>query len=326
MINRQSSTTAPLHQRRFVGELACKIVAQGGLAFVVGKLPLACQPSRRRVSGAIYYPRVMSWIEAVAQTRAGLDPNLNLKPIRFRSQRTPLTITGNSGAGKSKLWSILTGRKYHEQSSLTVDEAYMLRRNNRAFTLTTIPGQTSNGRYAGLQFYFRESGVLDGVIFIASNGFDTIWPDSRITVAPQIRPYNIAGLRKRNKQKERDRFQEVCGMLAERLVTRNAHRPPKWMLVLVNKADLYWSDLDDAERYYLPGSGSAFDKVAQEMMAEVGGAARLSYDVLPLATEPQNFVFQSAKGILRAPTELTDAQCRASIGCVVQALEERCDR
>jgi hypothetical protein len=267
----------------------------------------------------------MTWPDVLDRTAAGQPTGLNLQRVRFRLRRVPLTIVGNAGAGKSRIWSLLTKQPYLERASVTKDEAYMLRRNNDAIALTTIPGQTSNSRYATLQHYFRESRPLEGVIFVACNGFDYIWPERRVTVLPSIKPYRLEALRKRNKRKELDRFTQLCEMLAERLISDRPN-PPKWLMVVVNKLDLFWDELDQAEKYYLPGSDSVFASVAQDLFSDIGRARPFGYDVLPLASVASDYSFHSARGTLTKSSKLTPIQCEASVGCLVEALEERCGR
>ncbi|MEU1587821.1 hypothetical protein [Micromonospora sp. NPDC005710] len=174
-----------------------------------------------------------------------------------------------------------------------------------------------------MEYYFRESRALHGVVFVAANGFDHVWPDKRNDVSRQLTRYQLDYLRKRNRRKELDRFKETCQVLAERLLATDANTP-RWLLVVANKADLYWNEIAAAEKYYLPGSGSDFDDVAQELLSEVG-RGNLQYDVLPLATAPVDYRFQSTRGLLESRTQLNTIQCSASIACLAEALEARCD-
>jgi hypothetical protein len=281
-------------------------------------VPQDCWSQRLRSS----LPAVMTWPEALVRTQAGQSGALDLRRVRFRFHRVPLTIVGNAGAGKSRIWSILTNRPYLERASVTKDEAYMVRRNKGAFALTTIPAQHSNARYAALDHYFGSDKALEGVVFIACNGFDYIWPDTRTVIAPEIRPYGLDAMRKRNRNRELKQFENLCEDIGTRIMNGELN-PPRWLLTVVNKADLFWNDVQAAEQYYLPGSGSPFDRTAKRLFATIGGKP-FSYDVLPLASAATDYSFYSAKGPIAAGTLLTPAQCQASVGCLVEALEDRC--
>jgi hypothetical protein len=59
---------------------------------------------------------------------------------------------------------------------------------------------------------------------------------------------------------------------------------PTWLVIAVTKADLYPDELDEAVRYYSPGSGSPFADKLDELRALAGGA-KLSIDVLPVCAQ-----------------------------------------
>jgi hypothetical protein len=234
----------------------------------------------------------------------------------------PLAITGSSGAGKTKIWSRLTVRTQPDAISLTTDDGYMLIRRKHALALTTVPGQLSRSRYVTLEILFGPSTVLRGVIFVASNGFDHIWPRNADLVANSLAAYDLQTLRKRNLREELSNFRDICDKVIQKHLTAPQFAP-QWLLVAVNKADLYWDQLDSSERYYLPGSGGDFDLVAQGLINRVGNLS-LDYRVLPLATESSEYALRSVRGTIHAQSQLTQQQCDASVKCVIETLEELC--
>ena len=86
---------------------------------------------------------------------------------------------------------------------------------------------------------------------------------------------------------------------------------PVWLVIVVTKADLFPDEVDDAVRYYSPGSGSPFAAKLDELRSLAGGA-RLSVDVLPMCTEP-------AEGGTKAARKDADKRCSA----MLTALESR---
>jgi hypothetical protein len=265
---------------------------------------------------------MVTWPDVIERIYDGQQANLDLRRTRFRIARVPLVIMGNSGAGKTKIWSVLTKRPYEEESSLVEDDGYMLRPNSKAITLSTIPGQDCKGRAAAMGRLFGPKTVVDGVIFVACNGFDHIWPTRRHIVASGLAPYDLESLRARNLRKELSKFGETC----DRIIEKHMIVPglsPKWLLVVVNKLDLYWNRRDDAAAYYLPGSGSPFDEIAQDLQSQIGSIA-VNYDVLPLATAPADYQFQSNRGSIKVESQLTTEECTASVACLAEALEDRC--
>ena len=59
---------------------------------------------------------------------------------------------------------------------------------------------------------------------------------------------------------------------------------PIWLVIAVNKTDLFPDEIDKAVDYYSPGSGSPFGNRIDELRALVGGA-KLWVDVLPVSTQ-----------------------------------------
>ncbi len=111
---------------------------------------------------------MVTWHDALQRIDAGGPHDLGIRPGRLWSfRRIPLAIAGTSGAGKTRLWSALTGHPERAALSLTTDDGYLLRPNSTALTLTTIPGQESRSRYFALEELFGRETILRGVVFLA---------------------------------------------------------------------------------------------------------------------------------------------------------------
>src|SRR3712207_3660545 len=120
---------------------------------------------------------MVSWTDAAQRISSANPRDLSLAKRTFgRIQRTPIVITGNSGAGKTRLWSRLTLRERLERMSAHTDDGYMVAPNKKSLALVTIPGQQLRPRFTALEQYFGESKRLHGVIFVAAYGYDHIWP------------------------------------------------------------------------------------------------------------------------------------------------------
>jgi hypothetical protein len=182
----------------------------------------------------------------------------------------------------------------------------------------TIPGQYSRSRDFALRRAFAPETQIEGVIFLASFGYDHIWPRVADIVANQLPRYDIDRLRRRNRREELESFKEICREV-RRKIEMDSALAPKWLMVVVNKLDLYFDDLIRAERYYLPGRGSLFDREAQRLIADVGTRA-LAYYVLPVATQKTDYRFASSRGPLQKASLLQPDQCIASIGCLEDQL------
>lgn len=267
---------------------------------------------------------MVTWPEVVDRVEHAQPHEFDMRHRRFGGfSRIPLVITGSSGAGKSKMWSRLTGSKWSDAASLATDDGYMIVPNtNRTITLTTIPGQTSRSRYYAMEELFGPLRKLEGVVFVASNGYDWIWPQNADLVASNLSKLDIQSLAERNRREEIANFREVCDrIIQKRLMVSNSS--PRWLLVAVNKLDLYWDQRDAARDYYRPYSGSAFDAAATELIRRLG-TIDFRYHVLPVATVPSNFRFDSSLGRVDQPSKLHDYQCNESMDCLTETLGELC--
>ena len=78
---------------------------------------------------------------------------------------------------------------------------------------------------------------------------------------------------------------EDWSITAHRVASMAVRRDrPTWLVIAVTKADLYPDEVDEAVRYYSPGSGSLFAQRLDELRALAGGA-KLSVDVLPVCSQ-----------------------------------------
>jgi hypothetical protein len=237
-----------------------------------------------------------------------------------------VAVLGSSGSGKSELLRQFTKNSPPEGISLVRESGlYIPEKKNSAIALTTIPGQIGSGRGRAERDFFENSATrLRGVIFVASFGYDYVWPGKVESAASVIRPYTLDGLRDHNSLQELTRFEETCALITQKwrcAEEDSAH--PRWLLVLVNKADLWWQEAPAAQETYELGADSDFGERARVLKADLEGGD-FDYHVLPVALRPADYAFSAAQGMLKASSILTTAQCDASLGVVAEVLEELC--
>lgn len=176
-----------------------------------------------------------------------------------------------------------------------------------------------------MKWFFGESTVLEGIIFVASFGFDTVWPDEVEDVAASLGSADIEVLSARNTTVELDSFRETCAKLAEKRTVASGNTGPRWLLVLVNKVDLYFDGIEQARKYYAPGSNTEFDRVAKNLITQLSGLGSFRYDVLPVTLAPHDYRFTPGfLPSLGSPTQLNPQVAEASFAMFVSLLEELC--
>ncbi len=193
----------------------------------------------------------------------------------FRHRFPMVAVTGMTGVGKTQLVDRLTGGS-HEVAE--AGSAVMERRTRRSprlhgFRFFVVPGDNAATRLSALDAVFHDEPV-DGVIHVVAHGHATPRRAGG-TSGP------ASASREEQLAAELEDWTVTSHLIASMAVRRDK---PIWLVIAVTKTDLYPDQVDEAVRYYSPGSGSPFgDKV--DALRALAGGAKLSIDVLPVASQ-----------------------------------------
>jgi hypothetical protein len=180
-----------------------------------------------------------------------------------------------TGVGKSQLADRLS-RRTANNAVTEVGSAVMERRTRRSprlhgFRFLVVPGDNAATRLGALDEVFHDEPV-DGVVHVVANGYATPRRTAGTSgAATATREQQLAA--------ELDDWSITAHRIASMAVRRDQ---PVWLVIAVSKADLYAGSVEEAVRYYSPGSGSPFGDKVDELRALAGGA-KLSVDVLPVS-------------------------------------------
>jgi hypothetical protein len=195
----------------------------------------------------------------------------------FRRRFPVVAVTGMTGVGKSQLADRLT-RRTSSDAVAEVGSAVMERRTRRSpklrgFRFLVVPGDNAATRLSALDEVFHDEPV-DGVIHVVAYGRAT----PRRTAGTSG---SAAATREQQLAAELEDWTITSHRIASMAVRRDR---PIWLVIAVTKTDLYPDEVDEAIRYYSPGSGSPFGEKVDALRALAGGA-KLSIDVLPVSSQ-----------------------------------------
>ncbi|MBC2931806.1 hypothetical protein [Nocardioides sp. zg-1228] len=200
----------------------------------------------------------------------------------LRHRYPTVAVTGMTGVGKTRLADRLSRRASAEsggsEGGPEVGSAVMERRTRRnarlrGYRFRVVPGENAATRLGALDEVFHDEPV-DGVLHVVAWGHATPRRTAGTTGA-------ALATREEQLAAELDDWAITAHRIASMAVRRDR---PTWLVVAVTKADLFPDDVDEAVRYYSPGSGSPFAERLDELRALAGGA-RLSIDVLPVCSQ-----------------------------------------
>ncbi len=208
---------------------------------------------------------------------------------------TNVVVTGAAGAGKTVFTTSLHGEikdlDWVEPTTSTGVERQAVSLGDWTKIFSVIPGQDIAARGVGLNEAFNCHNGLDGVVHVVDYGYTT----SRSEVAAQVLIErgvgSIQDVRDYNLQQELEEFKKVCELIANAWVN---NRGPKWLIIAVNKADLYFDQLDHAKRYYHLDGASLFVDEIKRLLQRVG-SNHLKCRVVPICPKPKPFEWNNIK-------------------------------
>jgi GTPase SAR1 family protein len=182
-----------------------------------------------------------------------------------------IAFTGMPGVGKTVLVDHLTGaafrQGYKPPGKSQVLEVGKVSRNRKRLRFSVIPGQESAPRLDATDDLFGDNAV-DGIVHVVANGFIEIRNQTaREALISEGGLATLANFREHQRQQELADLDETCELIRSSL---RSNDKPKWMLVVVDKVDLYYEEIREAEAYYSPEGNSAFAQRLTELQNRVG--------------------------------------------------------
>ncbi|MGB0930348.1 MAG: GTPase domain-containing protein [Chitinophagales bacterium] len=205
----------------------------------------------------------------VAESSRSMFSKMDMILRYLKQGNVRVIIFGAGGTGKSTLEQVLIGNESKlipdYQESLTIEKSKM--KGDVIGSFLTAPGQENRiAKDWGELYAMLKDNKVKGIINVVSYGYHSV-PFSLNNF--QNHPLYETGMNKEDFlmlycKKQRGREIE----LLERLKTRLIDTPKKiWMLTLVTKQDLWWSQREEVKKHYLE---SRYNKIIQEIVYEKG--------------------------------------------------------
>lgn len=208
--------------------------------------------------------------------------------------KTEIAVVGRAGVGKTVLVAQLTGTasslSYQLPGMSTKVETELLRVpvSGPSKILRVVPGQEVNtDRLQGLDEILNRHDHLEGLIYVTNWGYTLSRDPSFRATLLAAGVHTVEDLRRHVLEAELFDFENIVRMVKQ---ARANGRGPKWLLVAVNKVDLFWDRLGEAEAYYGPDSEGPFSKLLKDLLLDVG-RNNIQFGTVPVSAWPEVFAW-----------------------------------
>lgn len=198
---------------------------------------------------------------------------------------TQIVVTGHANVGKTLLIKQMTG----EARELDFSCPKSLSVETQAVTLgewtkltRVLPGQIGVRDIGEIDAFYNNKS-LEGVIHVVDFGYTLpreLASSENLFLSKNIK--TIEELRKKNLANEIQTLKDTLSTI-RKSIAKNSR--PKWLIIAVNKVDLFFDDRISALDFYHPGGKSAFSDALNEFLAHVGKANLPVYVIQTCASD-----------------------------------------
>ena len=283
-----------------------------------------------------YWRRVeRTWSDSVTAANGGLaDKSFTTKRLRASLRRStgPVVVTGMSGAGKTVIFKMLQGLigsryKKTEKSEDTEHRKIKIANigNSVRARVYVLPGDPYSGqRQRWVGRLFKHGNYPAGVVHVVNWGMAEMWDhggrqEVLNTLHGRNGPTNLSSVRDEIRTNlELGDFRRTSNLLKS---AWNERGDEVWLVIAVTKCDLYWPQISDVRRYYVPGANPAHDtdfaRLTRTLLEQVQYP---KFAVLPISCVSDPFDFSD--GIYAASGNFDNNWRAALIGRMLKTIGE----
>lgn len=150
-----------------------------------------------------------------------------------------------------------------------------------------LPGQ-SGSRTAGEIATFQQNNSLDGVIHVVDFGY--VSPRDPVIAQVMIKNDQIDTVEKLRERNMRLEIEDLKVLLSDMKKLCLTSSRPKWLIIAVNKIDLFMTERGSALEHYHPNGTSEFARALASFQSEIG-SSKLGIYILPVCAYETDFVW-----------------------------------
>ncbi|MBN6535263.1 GTPase domain-containing protein [Acinetobacter pittii] len=211
--------------------------------------------------------------------------------VKLSLGKPKILMLGQAGVGKSVLCSTIHGEAntldWQKPDTSRDVEIKPIQLGAWTQIVSVIPGQDSSERLNALDKAINSNGI-DGIIYVVDWGYTSIRePHIRNAMIEISGIDSIKKLREKNLETELDDFSQLLHLLKMSIPN---NRGPKWIMIAINKLDLFKNEEHEAIHYYKLDSNSDFQKKISEFISKVG-SQNIKFDFQLVNARSEKFVW-----------------------------------
>lgn len=241
--------------------------------------------------------------------------------VALNMGKADIAVLGRQNVGKSTFVACLRGLPadldFEKPERSLKDESAVLFFKKKPYIVRTIPGQDTNTRLNSLDKIFARGKSLKAVIYCADWGYTDV--REAPLKAAMINDLQIDTVEKRRSssiEEEIDNFNETTKKIRQYI----ARTDEKIALILcVGKCDLYYNEIDDAQKHYDPTLTNRFSQIIKSAKQHIG--EKLIVASTPISVWPEDLNW----GTETVSSSISEDQKRATLKVFAQRFSNLMD-
>lgn len=184
---------------------------------------------------------------------------------------TQIVVTGHAGVGKTLLTAQMHGRARELAFDLPLEslnvEVAAVSAGSWTKLVRVLPGQDGY-RSKGAIESFQDNDQLEGAIHLVDFGYQA--PRDSVLANALINTDGLTTIEKLRQRNLRLELEDLRVFLTDVRRMWSTHAKPKWVVIAVNKVDLFADEREAALAHYHPAGTSAFSRMLSDFQRDLG--------------------------------------------------------